>query len=135
MDGLVYLHPLGMLAVIALGLFVLREGLAIRNARLRRRPFDTRRHRRLAKLLIVLMALGWLSGVSSMVLLRNQSMFESIHWPFGSSALALLGIAGALGLQLERGRWLDRRVAHAAFGALGMLFALGAAVAGMSILP
>lgn len=135
MDGIVYLHPLGMLGVIALGLFVLREGLAIRSARIRRRPFDTRRHRRLAKLLIVLMAVGWLCGVASMVLLRNQSMFESIHWPFGSSALMLLGVAGAIGLQLERGRWFDRRVAHAAFGALGMLFALGAAVAGMSILP
>ena len=135
MDGLVYLHPLGMIAVIVLGLFVLRDGLNMRAARLRRRPFDTRRHRRLAKLLIVLMALGWLSGVSSMVLLRNRSMFESIHWPFGSSALALLALAGAIGLQLEKGRWMDRRLAHAAFGALGMLFALGAAVAGMSILP
>ncbi len=135
MDGIVYLHPIGMVAVIALGLFVLREGVAIRNARLRRRPFDTRRHRRLAKVLLVLMAVGWLSGVASMVLLRNQPMFESIHWPFGSSALALLGVAGTIGLQLERGRWFDRRVAHAAFGALGMLFALGAAVAGMSILP
>ena len=70
-----------------------------------------------------------------MVLLRNQSMFESIHWPFGSSALALLAVGGAIGLQLEKGRWMDRRLAHAAFGALGMLFALGAAVAGMSILP
>ena len=67
MDGLVYLHPLGMLAVIALGFVVLRDGLAIRNARLRRKPFDTRRHRRLAKILIVVMALGWLSGVGSMV--------------------------------------------------------------------
>lgn len=135
MDGLVYLHPLGMLAVIALGFVVLREGLAIRNARLRRKRVDTRRHRRLAKILIVVMALGWLSGVSSMVLLRNRSMFESIHWPFGSSALVLFAVAGMIGLQLEKGRWMDRRVAHAAFGALGMLFALGAAVAGMSILP
>jgi hypothetical protein len=135
MDGIVYLHPIGMLAVIALGFAVLRDGLRIRDARMRRRPFDSRRHRRLAKLFVVLMAIGWAAGVSSMVLLRNQPMFASIHWPFGSSALALIGVAGAIGLQMERGRWLDRRVAHVAFGACGMLFAVGAAVAGMSILP
>ena len=135
MDWVVYLHPLGMLGVIALGLVVLRDGLALRDARMRRKPRHPERHARLAKLLIALVAVGWASGVASMVLLRNQSMFESIHWPFGSSSLVLLAVAGAIGLQLERGRWLDRRVAHAAFGALGMLFALGAAVAGMSILP
>jgi len=124
-----------MLAVVALGVLVLREGTALRRARARRRPFDSSRHRRFAKLLIPLVAVGWAMGVASMVLLRNQNMFESIHWPFGTSALIMLGVAGAIGLKLERGLAMDQRTAHAAFGAFGVLLMLGAAVAGMSILP
>jgi len=135
MDWLVYLHPAGMIGVIALGLFVLREGLRLREGRRRRRPVSSTRHRQAAKVLITLMVLGWCAGIASMVLLRNRGMFESIHWPFGSSAVALLIVAGAIGLRLEKGRALDQRTAHAAFGACGMLFALGAALAGMSILP
>jgi len=134
-DWLVYAHPAGMLLVVVLGVAVLREGTRLRDARLRRRAADSSRHRRLAKLLIPLVAVGWASGVASMVLLRNREMFESIHWPFGSSALLLLLVAGAIGLRMERGRGFDQRTAHAAFGAFGVLLMLGAAVAGMSILP
>ena len=135
MDWLVYLHPIGMLAVIALGLGVLREGTRLRAARVRRRVGDSSRHRRLAKTLIPLVAVGWAGGIASMELLRNRDMFESIHWPFGTSALVMLCVAGAIGLRLERGQGLDQRTAHAAFGAIGVLLMLGAAVAGMSILP
>ena len=135
MDWIVYLHPAAMLVALGLGVAVLREGTQLRAARLRRRPANSARHRFMAKILIVLVALGWAGGVASMVLLRNREMFESIHWPFGTSALALLLVAGAIGLRLERGRALDQRTAHAAFGALGVLMMLGAAVAGMSILP
>lgn len=135
MGWLVYVHPAAMLLVVALAIVVLREGTRLRTARLRRRPADSSRHRRLAKLLIPLVAIGWVSGVASMVLIRNREMFESIHWPFGTSALAFLVVAGSIGWRLERGRALDQRTAHAAFGALGVLFMLGAAVAGMSILP
>ncbi len=135
MDWIVYVHPASMLAVVALGIVVLREGLALRRARIRRRAVSSARHRRYAKILIPLVALGWAMGVASMVLLRNRDMFESIHWPFGSSALVLLVIAGAIGLRLERAQALDQRTAHVAFGALGVLLMIGAAVAGMSILP
>jgi len=135
MEWLVYVHPAAMLAVVALGIAVLREGAELRKARLRRRAPSAARHVRFAKLLIPLVAIGWASGVVSMVLIRNRDMFESIHWPFGTSALILLLIAGAIGLRLERGQGFDQRTAHAAFGAFGVLLMLGAAVAGMSILP
>jgi hypothetical protein len=135
MDWLVYAHPVGMVAVVILGLLVLREGLALRSRRLRRLPRNTARHRRLAKILIPAMAIGWAGGVASMVLIRHEEMFGSIHWPFGTSALVLLTAGGLIGLQMERGRWRDQRTAHVAFGALGMLLTLGAWVAGMSILP
>lgn len=124
-----------MLGIVVLGLVVLREGLAIRGARMRGRAFDSRRHRRLAKLLVALLALGWTGGLASMVLLRNQGMFESIHWPFGTTALLLIIAAGALGLRMERAHTPGQRSLHATLGALGMLLALGATVAGMSILP
>jgi hypothetical protein len=134
-DWLVYAHPVAMVGVVILGLAVLREGLALRSRRLRGLRRSTARHRRLAKILMPAMALGWLGGVASMVLIRHEEMFGSIHWPFGTSALVLLSAGGVIGLQMERGRWLDQRTAHVAFGAFGMLMALGAWVAGMSILP
>ena len=135
MDWLVYVHPVGMVAVIVLGLVVLREGLLLRQLRARGQRRSSIRHRKLAKILLPLMLIGWAGGVASMVLIRNEEMFGSIHWPFGTSAIALLSVGGVIGLQLERGRWSDQRTAHAAFGALGMLLTLGAWVAGMSILP
>jgi hypothetical protein len=124
-----------MAAVIALGLAVLREGLALRAARMRKQPRNSRRHRGLAKLFVPLVALGFASGLVSMTLIRHREFLGSVH---GITAIAVLlasGGAGCLGLALERGRALERRDAHALLGAASVLLTLGAALAGMSLLP
>lgn len=124
-----------MIGVLALGLFVLREGARVRAARLRRRPFDSRRHRRLARAFVVLAALGFGAGLGSAIGLRGMAPLQSAHaWLVGPATLSLL-VAGGLGLRLERrGGRLVRRV-HLVAGTLGLLTALAGAVAGMAILP
>ena len=66
MRWLAYLHPLLMISVLALALFVLREGLRIRRARLAGTAFDSRRHRRLARWVVLLVVAGALAGLFSM---------------------------------------------------------------------
>lgn len=132
---LAYLHPALMIAVLALALFVLREGLRIRRARLARTAFDSRRHRRFARVLVPLVAGGALAGLLSMGWLRDRPLAESVHFPLASGAMLLIVAAGGIGLWLERGAPLRARTVHALCGAVGVLLALGAAVAGMAILP
>jgi len=135
MNWIAYLHPLSMIGVLALGLLVLREGFEIRRARGAGAPRSSRQHRRLAKLFVPLMGLGYVAGLVSLGLVRDEPLFESLHWPLATLAMIALGGAGTLGLALERGRSLDQRSAHALLGALGVLLALFAAAAGVSILP
>lgn len=124
-----------MLVILALALFVLRDGLGIRRARLRQRPIDSRRHRRLARLLVVGALIGFGAGLYSMAALRSQPLAESVHFPFALLGLTGFATAGFLGWRLESGASLSTRNAHAIVGSLGVLFALGAAVAGFAILP
>ena len=139
MSGLAYVHPAMMLALLALSLWVLRLGLGLRRARLAGRRASPARHRRIARVVVPLLALGYLAGLGSMLWIRGAQIAESVHFPLASTALlAILG-AGALGLRLSRAMQADARAraraAHALFGAVGVLFALVAAVAGMAILP
>lgn len=135
MSWTAYLHPLSMIGVLALGLLVLREGFELRRARQAGRSRGTARHRQLAKLFLPLMALGYGAGLVSLGWIRGEPILKSLHWPLATlSVIALVG-AGTLGLALERGRSLDQRSAHALLGAAGVLFALFAAAAGVSILP
>ncbi len=135
MRGLAYLHPAFMLVVLALAIFVLRDGLAIRRARLAKRPYRSIRHRVLAKLVVALVVLGFGAGLVSMAVLRDRPVAESIHFPLVAAAALGISAAGGLGLLLERGASLQVRTAHALFGGIGVLLALAAAIAGMAILP
>jgi hypothetical protein len=136
MRGLAWAHPVAMLAVLALGLWVLREGLRVRRARLRGRPVDAARHRRLGRWFVPLAAAGFLAGLGSAVGLRpDLGAYGSLHaWVMTGAVAGLLG-AGGLGLRLERGARLAARRAHLICGAGGLLAALGGAVAGFAILP
>jgi hypothetical protein len=133
--ALAYLHPAAMLVVLGLGLYVLREGARIRAARLRRRPFDSRRHRRLARWFVVLAALGFAAGLGSAVWLRGMDPLRSAHASLVGPAVLAFLLAGGLGLRLERRGGLALRRVHLAAGSLGLLAALAGAVAGMAILP
>lgn len=130
-----YVHPALMIGVLGLALFVLREGLRIRRARLAGRPFDSRRHQRWARVLLVLVLLGLALGLASMGLLRERPVGESVHFPLALGSAAGITLAGALGAWLSRGAPPRVRVVHAACGAAGVLLGLGAAVAGFAILP
>ncbi len=135
MKALAYLHPAAMLVVLALGLYVFREGARIRAARLRRRPFDSRRHRRLARWFVVLAAVGFGAGLASSVGLRGMDPLQSVHASLVGPAVLAFLLAGALGLRLERRGGLTVRRIHLVAGSLGLLCALAGAVAGMAILP
>ena len=136
MPWLAYLHPALMLMVLALGLVVLREGLRVRRARFLRQRFDSRLHRRLARIFVALVVLGFGAGLASMGWLRGEPIFESVHSTLVSGVLVSLLLAASLGLLLERRagpRWI--RSAHLILGAGGLLLALTAAIAGFAILP
>lgn len=134
MRWLAYLHPAAMLAVLALGLVVLLEGLEIRRKRIQKLRFDPRRHRRLARILVALVAVGFGSGLYSMGVLRDKPVFGSVHAWITTAALAGFLVAAALGFQLERNPRSEARGAHALVGGAALLFAFAAAVAGFAIL-
>jgi hypothetical protein len=133
--ALVYLHPVAMVAVLALGLFVLRDGVRIRRGRLLRRPVDARRHRRLARVVVVLAILGFGSGLVSLGWLRGKDLFESVHAWLATGALVGFSTGGALGLALERRGRGPIRTWHALTAGAGLLLGLAAAMAGFAILP
>ena len=126
-----------MIASIALAAAALRAGFALRRARAARRPAPRgarRRHLRLAKVAVVLVAIGFVGGCVSAVWLRGWSPFATFHGLLGAIVLALFSAAASQGWRLERGR-RDARQAHALFGVLAVLGAALAAIAGFVLLP
>jgi hypothetical protein len=120
--------------VLGLGLVVLLEGIEIRRARIVGRPRDSRRHRRFARVFVVLVALGFASGLYSMGVLREKEVFGSVHAWVTSTALAGFLAAATLGFQLERNPRSGVRGPHALVGGAALLIAFAAAVAGFAIL-
>ena len=135
MRWLAYLHPVAMVAVLGLGLIVLIEGLHIRRGRILRHPWSNRRHRRFARVFLLLVGAGFAAGLASMAFLRGKPVFGSVHSGLTSAALVGFAIGGYLGLQLERNLRSPIRSVHAITASLGLLLALAAAVAGFAILP
>ena len=126
-----------MIVSIALCLAAFRAGLALRRARAARRPpprDGRRRHLRLAKPAVALILAGFLAGPASAVFLRDWTPFTSFHGIVGVAAAALFAAAAFQGHRLEGGR-AEARNAHALLGALAVLLALTAAIAGFVLLP
>jgi hypothetical protein len=132
---LAYLHPVAMVAVLGLGLFVLREGLNIRRGRILHRRYDSRRHRRLARIFVLIAIAGFASGLASMAFLRGKPVFDSVHAWLAAGALAGFVIGGGLGVVLERDRRSPIRGLHAITASAGLLLGLAAAAAAFAILP
>ena len=135
MGWLAYLHPAFMICVLALGLFVLREGLRIRRARYAVKPFDSSVHRRWARVLVLLAVLGFGAGLGSMAWLRAEPVLESLHSLLAGLALFGLVLGGGLGLRLERFPDARLRLIHSLCAGAGVLLALAAGLAGLAILP
>jgi hypothetical protein len=67
--------------------------------------------------------------------LRGEPLFDSVHAVFATGALTGLVLAFALGKHLQTEPASTIRAVHLGCGAVGLLLALAAAVAGIAILP
>ena len=122
---------------ITLAVLTLRAGLALRRARRGRAPRDPklrRRHLRLAKPAIALVLAGFVGGPISAVALRGWQPIASFHGALGLAVAALFVTTAVFGWRLEHGR-TGAFEAHAWLGALAVLGAALAAVAGIVLLP
>lgn len=135
--ALAYGHPLWMTASIALAALAARSGLRMRRARrlgVRRDPSERRRHLRIAKPAVALIAIGWIGGPLSMLWLRDRAPFETAHAWIATGAIVLFLATAVVGRGLERGR--HRRLeAHALVGMAALLAAGLAALTGFVLLP
>ncbi len=134
---LAHVHPVWMLASIALSVATLRAGLRLRAARrrgLRRSADHYRGHLRLAKLTIVMLWLGFAAGLASSVFLRGWDALGTAHGFVGSTALALFTATAILGRRLERGTARDPEI-HGWSGLLSVLAAAAAFGTGLVLLP
>jgi hypothetical protein len=132
---LAYLHPVAMIAILALGILVLREGLRIRRARLQAARVRSERHRRLAKVFVPLAALGFAAGPASMAWLRGKDVFDSVHSLLAIAAVSGLIAGGLLGLRLEKQEDHRIRALHSICAGIGLLIGLATGFAGIAILP
>lgn len=136
--ALAYLHPLFMLASLALALLALRAGLALRRARRRGTRREGRvlaRHLRLAKLAVTLLPIGFAAGIASAVLLRGRDALGSTHGWVSSATLALFLAAAWLGRGLERRRPGAAPDTHALLAVLAVLCAAASLFTGFVLLP
>jgi hypothetical protein len=136
--ALAYLHPAWMIASLGLALLALRAGLGLRRARLVARrppnPAELRRHLRVAKPAVWLLAAGFALGPLSMWWLRGRAPFATAHALAGVLAIALFAAAAWIGRRLEHGRSSAAGL-HALLATLGVLFGALAAAAGFVLLP
>ncbi len=134
--ALAYLHPLWMVAGIALAVRTLRSGLAMRRARRGGHvsPDLRKRHLSRAKIALIWITPGFVAGPLSMALLRGRDPFASAHAYAAMLAIVLFVIAGAMGRRLERGDPVSRE-AHALIATLGVLASGLAAATGWVLLP
>lgn len=135
--ALAYIHPIWMVATLALAGAALRTGLRMRSARRRRARRERgalQRHLRLAKTAVAMAVIGFAAGPVSMFWLRGRDPFGTAHSLAGITALLLFLVTGILGRRLERGRGrpLD---AHALVATLALLTGAVSAVTGFVLLP
>jgi hypothetical protein len=135
--ALAYGHPALMLCALGLVGFALRLGLGLRAAR---RGLETReaaryrRHLRVGKLAVGLVAVGWVGGAVSMFVLRGQTPFGTLHALAASVALVLFAATAWLGRKLERGQSRARET-HALLALAAVAAAAAAAGTGIVLLP
>ncbi len=135
--ALAFVHPAWMLGSLALALTTARLGLRIRRLRARDRPVGAglrARHLRFGRLTLGLVAVGFLLGPSSMVLLRDRPAFDSLHGILGLIVLGLFAWTGWSGRGLARGR-AEARDVHRIAAASAIAAAMLSAVAGFVLLP
>ena len=141
-DLLAYLHPAMQVLVLVIAVAALRLGLALKKDRLGPRRLEQRygvmrRHTQLGWLFLGCLVAGYVFGLLSMWLFREQALFRSAHFFFGTLALLLFLGGGYMGWRLQRGtrRYADVRDVHGFLAYLGLFVSLGVAVMGFILLP
>jgi hypothetical protein len=133
-----------MLVSLTLSLVALRTGLRLRRTRLRKQPAPrgTRAtHIRVAKISVVMLLVGFVSGPLSSYLLRGWTPFETFHGLAGGVAGVLFVATALRGRALElgpaRGGANDpgTRDAHALFALAAVGMGAMAAFAGFVLTP
>ena len=134
---LAFVHPVWMLASLALAVATARLGLEIRRRRAAGRPVGgvlRERHLRFGRGAVALVLVGFGLGALSMVVLRDRAAFDSFHGILGIVVCGLFAWTGHSGRALAGGdassRGLHRGLAAASIGA-----ALLSAIAGFVLLP
>jgi hypothetical protein len=126
-----------MLASLATAAAALQTGLRMRRARLRgapRRAGERRRHLRLAKTAVAMVAFGFAAGLASAVWLRAFEPLASLHGWLALSALSLFAATAWLGHRLEHGA-LALRELHVRVAVAALLAAAAALGTGFVLLP
>ena len=141
-DLLAYLHPVVQVLVLVIAVSTLRLGLALKKdrlgaRRLEQRPGVIQRHVQLGWIFLGCLTAGYSFGLLSMWLFRQQELFRSAHFFFGTLALLLFLAGGYMGWRLHRGtpRYADVRDVHGFLAYLGLFVSLGVAVMGFILLP
>ena len=141
-DLLAYLHPVLQVLVLVIAVATLRLGLALKKDRLGPRRLEQRqgvmqRHTQLGWIFLGCLSTGYVFGLLSMRLFRDQALFQSAHFFFGTLALLLFLGGGYMGWRLQRGtrRYADVRDVHGFLAYLGLFVSLGVAVMGFILLP
>jgi hypothetical protein len=128
-----------MVVSIGLGVATYRVGLGLRRARLsgaRRERAAYRRHLRLAKPAVTMLAVGFLAGPLSAWLIRDWTPFATLHSWVGALAISLFAATAFFGRRLETGRAPRATVDRHAWLALSALLAAAlAAFTGFVLLP
>ena len=141
-DLLAYFHPVMQVFVLVIAVAVLRLGLALKNDRLAVRRLEQRqgvmeRHVQLGWIFLGCLSAGYFFGLLSMWWIREQALFRSAHFFFGTLALLLFVAGGYMGWRLRKGtsRYADVRDVHGFLAYLGLFVSLGVAVMGFILLP
>ena len=134
---LAFVHPIWMVAGLAMALATARFGLEIRRRRVRGEPIGRalrERHLRFGRRTLALILVGFGMGPPSMAYLRDRPLLDSFHGVLGIIVLGLFLWVGWSGRSLARGQAQARDV-HRIAAASAIGGALLAAVAGFGLLP
>ncbi|GAB6035537.1 hypothetical protein JCM15519_00960 [Fundidesulfovibrio butyratiphilus] len=136
---MIYLHPLFMVAAVALWLYVLSSGLKrLQSAHFGRKVlFPWKRHVAFGKWAMAGMFIGWGLGLVSTSLASAAPEETGVHMPIGAAIVTLAAVGLVAGLKLNKNRGANNRLrlVHGLCNIFVSVLALGQIYTGMSVLP
>lgn len=134
---LAFVHPIWMVASLAMAILTARLGLEIRRRHRRGNTVGSAlraRHLRFGKRAISMITFGFMLGPASMFFLRDRNPFDSFHGILGVIVLGLFAWTGWSGRSLAAGHREAREI-HRIAAASSIAAAMFSAVAGFILLP